>query len=212
VIIYRLFKDKAALVLLISIATIGAASGRDLGLTPASDLRLVAQGIILDLSGSSGRSRSPALATLATSETAALYHASPASTFSTTDPSDDACQSAPSDFTVNPTTLRKPPLGRRADINVRVNRLLSLDFSPFDAQLLPHDRDLTLIFDDDSVIVLHRVTQAGKPVTAAFRLPDGSIISLCELLAAVPQNSAAGRAGSKIPQLKIPHNTKIPAE
>jgi hypothetical protein len=218
VIAYRLSKDRASLILIISIATMGVATVRANGATPLPDeLRLVPQSIILNISRVPAENPPPAAArvfaveNLALLETAAASNSDPASASSMADPSEDACQ-APSDhLDASPMILRKPPPGARADITIRANRLMTLDFSPFDAQLLPHDHDLTLIFDDESVIVLHRVTQAGKPLAAAFRLPDGSIISLCDLLAVVPQSPTVGTTG-KIPQLKIPQDTKIPAE
>lgn len=121
-----------------------------------------------------------------------------------------ACKPAPTDLTADPIVLHKPAADSRADATIQANHLLNLDFSPFDAQLLPHDHDLTMIFEDSSVVVLHGVTEAGKPVHgAALRLPDGSIISLCALLAAAPPRPAAGMT-EKIPHLKIPPDTNGP--
>jgi len=109
---------------------------------------------------------------------------------------------------IRPKRLRQPPPKERADVFVRENQPLRLDFSPFDAEGFWHRGDLTLIFDDDGVLVFHHVLVAGRPLSLAFYLPDGSIITPCDLLIAFPaqRNSHTGAEVSdeKIPEGKIP--------
>jgi len=106
-----------------------------------------------------------------------------------------------------PKRLRQPPPRERADVFVQANQPLRLDFSPFDAQGFWHRGNLTLIFDNDGVLVFHHVLVAGRPLSVAFYLPDGSIITPCDLLIAFPaqqNNSGAEVSDEKIPEGKIP--------
>jgi hypothetical protein len=208
---HSLSKNKALIVVLTVLATAAATAGSVLGEAPSNDeLRLVPQGISTDLSDA-GALKVASVA-LRNRPLAALSLFQPAAGFQDNQPidpssksglSDNACRARLDNLRAAPKALRKPPAGERADVRIQANDLLVLNFSPFDAELLPHDSALTLLFDDSSVIVLHEVTRAGKIVAASFQLPDGGLISLCDVLAAAPKETSIDQE-AKIPQLKIP--------
>jgi hypothetical protein len=114
---------------------------------------------------------------------------------------------------VTSTLIRQPPPKQRNDVFPRRNQPLRLDFSPFDAEGFWHRGDLTLIFDDDGVLVFHHLLAGGRPLPIPLRLPDATVITPCDLLIAFPEQrndtNAPDREDEKIPHEKIPHE-KIP--
>lgn len=125
------------------------------------------------------------------------------------------CPAAQSDV-VRTTMVHEPAAGQSTAITPGPREALSFDFSPFDAQAFRHGRDLILRFADNGVVVLRRIFHAETLLPIPIRLPDGTVITLCELLEAMPgeQDDADAR---KIPTGKVPaeeraSDRKIPSE
>ncbi|HVA15045.1 MAG TPA: VCBS domain-containing protein [Stellaceae bacterium] len=122
------------------------------------------------------------------------------------------CPPAPANSSVAPLVVHEPPAGQQVDITLVPNQPLTFDFNPLDAHAVRHGDDLTLTFADGGVVVLHHIAQDGNPLPTPLQLPDGTIISPCELLQALPGEQGNSENG-KIPNEKIPfENFKIPLE
>jgi hypothetical protein len=127
----------------------------------------------------------------------------------------ESCPAARSDV-ARTTMVHEPGAGQSTDITPNPQKALSFDFSPFDAQAFHRGRDLRLRFADNGVLVLRRVFREEAILPIPVHLPDGTVISLCELLRAMPKERAEADA-RKIPTGKIPaeeldRNQKIPSE
>jgi hypothetical protein len=119
---------------------------------------------------------------------------------------DKACPSVPGNDNVSPSVIHQPAAKERTDVVLKADRPLRLDFSPFDGEGFRHDGDLTLIFENDGVVVFRHVTTAGRPTTMRIHLPDGSVITPCDLLIAFP--SAPQAENGKLWNEKIPQDLK----
>lgn len=127
----------------------------------------------------------------------------------------ETCPAARSDVT-RTTIVHEPRAGQRTDITPTPQEALDFDFSPFDAQAFRRGRDLRLRFADNGVLVLRRVFREEAVLPMPVHLPDGTVISLCELLRAMPKEQGKTDA-RKIPTQKIPgeemdQNRKIPSD
>lgn len=114
----------------------------------------------------------------------------------------DTCPAARSDV-AGTIPVHEPAAGKLIDITPNPAEALSFDFSPFDAQASRRGRDLVLRFADNGVVILRRVHNAQSTLPIPVHLPDGTVISLCELLRAMPGQQAAPET-RKIPTEKIP--------
>ena len=110
---------------------------------------------------------------------------------------------APQADAARTTPVNEPAAGVTTDVTPMPREMLSLNFSPFDARPLRHRRDLILQFADGGKIMLRHVFGVEAVVGVPIRLPDGTVISLCELLSAMPGEEDAGDLG-KVPADKSP--------
>lgn len=116
----------------------------------------------------------------------------------------NACPTAQSDV-AGTIAIHEPAAGKLTDITPNPAEALSFDFSPFDAQASWRGRDLVLRFADNGVVILRRVHREQATLPVPVHLPDGTVISLCELLRAMPGQQRASET-RKIPTEKIPRD------
>lgn len=122
-----------------------------------------------------------------------------------------ACAPAPKTLSAVPVVeVREPGPGQHAEITLRANQPLALDFDPLDAHALLRGNDLTLNFPSGGVLVMRHVARAGVPLPTLLQLPDGTIVDACALLEALPREQVSPTAG-KIPNEKIPLKRINPA-
>lgn len=127
----------------------------------------------------------------------------------------ESCPAALGDIT-RTIMVHEPGAGQSTDTTPTPQEALNFNFSPFDAQAFRRARDLRLRFADNGVLVLRRVFREEAVLPIPVHLPDGTVISLCELLRAMPKEQGKADA-RKIPTKKIPgeemdQNRKIPSE
>lgn len=114
----------------------------------------------------------------------------------------DTCPAARNDV-AGTIAVHEPAAGKLTDITPNPAEALSFDFSPFDAQASRRGQDLVLRFADNGVVILRRVHREQSTLPIPVHLPDGTVISLCELLRAMPGQEGASET-RKIPTEKIP--------